>query len=433
MGILQSDKGTYSGTGPITVTLPNPTSSSSKIVVAILGDGTVGTPSGWELRDDNVGYDGAYFFEHAGGATSWDFTPGSAANYTWVAFELDNGVFDAVALSAYTNTSDITWATNGVTPTAGERVLIALVGHISPGATGHSVTSWSDSFVEVADQQVAAGDNPLGAVATRTVTADGVATYSTTATFSAAGDGRVGLLIAYASSSSALAVSAGADQAILTTGTAALSATATGGSGTKTYTWTKVNGPAGTFSAPSSASTTFTPSGGAGTYTLRCIVTDASGTAQDDVVVTVTTPPTLVRLATIESSTGWTPTPSGSTVLAVLSDSDDATLITSTDNPTNVAFDGYLPAMQPPAADQARRIRVRCDRPGASSGTVTGKLYEGATLRSTVSAAIPAALADVDLDFPVADLAAIASSSWTTVVTGTRTAMRLVLSFTAAV
>lgn len=230
----------------------------------------------------------------------------------------------------------------------------------------------------------------------------------------------------------ALDVNAGADQNIFTTQTAALVGSASGGSGTKTYTWTKVSGPAGSFGSPSSASTSFTPSGGAGVYVLRLLVTDSSGTDQDDVTITVTTAPTLVSYDSLASSTGWTPT--GGTALAVISDSSDSTLLTSSDNPVNVLLDGYLPAaVTAPGAGQNFVTRVRCDRPGSSSGTITGRLYEGATLRSTVVVAVPASLGDVDIVFPAADLAAIAPTSWTTVVTGTRSAMRVTLSATAAV
>lgn len=232
-------------------------------------------------------------------------------------------------------------------------------------------------------------------------------------------------------SNSELAVSAGTDQAIYTTQTASLTASATGGSGTKSYTWTKVSGPAGTFSAPSSASTTFTPTGGAGVYVLRALVTDSSGTGQDDVTVTVTAAPTLVSYDSITSSTGWTPT--GGTVLAVISDSSDSTLITSSDNPVNVLLDGYLPAITAPGSGQNFVTRVRCDRPGASSGAITGRLYEGSTLRSTVVVNVPSSLGDVDISFPAADLAPITPTAWSAVVTGTRTAMRVTLSATAAV
>lgn len=229
----------------------------------------------------------------------------------------------------------------------------------------------------------------------------------------------------------ALDVSAGTDQSIFTTQTASLLAVATGGAGTKTYTWTKVSGPAGSFSSASTAATVFTPSGGAGTYTLRVLTTDTSGTDQDDVVVTVAVAPTLVSYDSIASSTGLTAT--GGTVLAVISDSSDATLLTTSDNPTAVLLDGYLPPMAAPGAGQNFITRIRADRPGSSSGTVTGRLYEGATLRSTIVANIPSSLADVDISFPAADLTAITLASWTAITAGTHTAMRVTLSFTAAV
>lgn len=206
-----------------------------------------------------------------------------------------------------------------------------------------------------------------------------------------------------------LSINAGADQSIYTGVTATITATAAGGTGTKTYNWTKVNGPAGTFASNTSASTTFTPSG-AGTYTLRCIVTAGSETAQDDLVLTVTAAPTLVALASVASSTGWTAT--GGTVLAVLSDNSDATLITSTSNPTNVLLDGTFGAISQPIAGQNFIVRVRARKVSASTGTLTGKLYVATTLKSTVTVNLPDTLGDVDVSFPAADLGTITSGNW---------------------
>lgn len=214
-----------------------------------------------------------------------------------------------------------------------------------------------------------------------------------------------------ASTITALAVDAGSDQSIFTTGTASLTATPSGGTGSKTVVWTKVSGPAGTFSSTTTASTVFTPSG-AGTYVLRAIATDAaSATAQDDLTVTVTAAPTLVSLASIASSTGWTPT--GGTVIAVLSDSDDSTLITSSDNPTNVLFDGTFASVAAPNAGQNFTVRIRCRKVGAAAGTLTCRLYEGATLRSTQTVTPPNTMGDIDVSFPSSDIAVISAGAWT--------------------
>ncbi|MGN8245224.1 DUF4082 domain-containing protein [Cellulomonas soli] len=222
----------------------------------------------------------------------------------------------------------------------------------------------------------------------------------------------------------ALAVNAGADQSVfIGAAPAELAATAVGGSGTKTFTWTQLSGPTGEFSAPSSATTTFTPSD-VGTTVLRCIVTDSSGTAQDDVVVTASAMPTVARLAAINSSAGWTPT--GGTVLAVLSDGSDATGITSTPNPTDLLLDARYGQIDPPDADEGFVVRVRLRKIGAGTGTLIGRLYDGSTLRSTVPVPIPSALGWVEVAFPAADVALVTPSTWTS-------GVRVTIAVTAAV
>lgn len=220
----------------------------------------------------------------------------------------------------------------------------------------------------------------------------------------------------------ALTVDVGADQSVYTGIPIAVSATAAGGSGSNAYTWTKVNGPAGTFTAPAAASTIFTPSV-AGTYTLRCIVTSGAETVQDDLVVTVADAPTLTPFGSIASSTGWTPT--GGTVLAVLSDTSDSTVVTSSNNPTNVLLDGTFGPMTPPVTGQNFVVRARARKVSATTGTVTGRLYVATTLKSTVTVNLPDALSDVDISFPASDLTTITTAQWTT-------GVRVTLSVTAA-
>lgn len=117
---------------------------------------------------------------------------------------------------------------------------------------------------------------------------------------------------------------------------------------------------------------------------------------------------TLVPLASIASATGWTAT--GGTVLAVLGDIEDSTLITSSDDPSNVLFDGTFGAIVPPSG--AFTVRVRTYKSSATSGTLTGKLYVNTTLKSTVSVSIPDVLGNVYLVFPAGDLATITAPDW---------------------
>jgi hypothetical protein len=210
---------------------------------------------------------------------------------------------------------------------------------------------------------------------------------------------------------SALDISVGVDQAIYTGQTADLVGTAVGGSGGKTYAWTKTSGPSGTFGSPLAAASTFTPSG-AGTYVLRCTVTDGSGTDFDELTVTVSTVPTKVPLATINSAVDWTVF-GGGTVQEVLADTSSSTGVQSVDNPTNVVIDGVFGAVTEPPVDSSFTVEVEAQRLEGTSGTFVARLYEGATLRSTQTISVPSALTVLQIVFPPEDIAVIASGSWT--------------------
>lgn len=117
---------------------------------------------------------------------------------------------------------------------------------------------------------------------------------------------------------------------------------------------------------------------------------------------------TLVPLASIASSVDWSAT--GGTVVSVLGDSDDATYVTSSANPSNVLLDGTFGAVAVPAGDFIIGMRAR--KGLASSGTVTAKLYVATTLKSTVIVDLPDVLGDVYIAFPAADLTTITAPNW---------------------
>lgn len=209
-----------------------------------------------------------------------------------------------------------------------------------------------------------------------------------------------------------LSVDAGSDQSIYVGQSASVSASASGGTSPYSYAWTVISG-SGSFLNSNQASTTFTPSGGAGTRVLRCIATDdTSSTAQDDITITVSQAPDFVTVASVNDSTGWTPT--GGTVQQVLSDTSDSTLITSIDNPTEQVLDLTMGAAVV-APGQHWTQRVRCRRGGdAATGTMNGHLYVGSTLHSTVTGrSVPGSMSDVDFTFPAGDLTDITPQQWT--------------------
>lgn len=208
-----------------------------------------------------------------------------------------------------------------------------------------------------------------------------------------------------------LSVNAGADQSVYVGQTANVSASAAGGTEPYSYAWTVVSG-SGSFLNSNQANTTFTPSGGAGVRVLRCIVTDANSTvAQDDITVTVSQAPEFVTVASVNDATGWTPT--GGTVVQVLSDTSDNTLITSIDNPTEQVLDVNTQPI-PINTGQHLVARVRARRGGsATTGTVTGHLYVGTTLHATVEGRpVPGSMGDVDITFPASDIQNITPTEW---------------------
>lgn len=226
-----------------------------------------------------------------------------------------------------------------------------------------------------------------------------------------------------------LGINAGSDQAIFTGQVASLSAAASGGAGTKSYAWITVSGPAGTFGSADAASTTFTPSA-AGVCNLRCTVTDSTGSAYDDVQITVTEVTSSASVASVVDSTNWTVEPSG-TALAALTDSDGSTLLRSSSNPTAQALKVQLTPINAPGAGVDLVVQVTCDAITAGSASLTAQLYEGATLRSTVSGLTVSAGDNanpvtnvVSVSFPAADVASV--TDWTT-------GLIVNLAFTAAV
>src|SRR5699024_3534734 len=209
-----------------------------------------------------------------------------------------------------------------------------------------------------------------------------------------------------------LSVDAGADQSIYVGQTANVSASASGGTAPYSYAWTVVSG-SGSFLNSNQASTTFTPTGSAGVRVLRCIVTDANSTvAQDDLTLTVTQAPSMVGVAEVNDATGWTAI--GGTVKDVLNDTSDSTGITSMDNPVEQVLDVIVdPVTIQEGQHFAARFRARRGI-SATTATVTGYLYTGTTMHSTVTARpIPGTLGDVDLTFPADEIENITAQQWT--------------------
>lgn len=153
----------------------------------------------------------------------------------------------------------------------------------------------------------------------------------------------------------------------------------------------------------------------AGTYTVSLTVTDSNSlTGSVSHSVTITAPQASVTVASITLSTGWTA--STGTALACITDGDPTTFITSSASPTGLELDLKMQAMTPPITGQSLVVVLGSDMLLATSGTVDAQLYEGATLRSSltnqaITAGSGSSVAGtVILTFPWSDVSSV--SSW---------------------
>lgn len=198
-------------------------------------------------------------------------------------------------------------------------------------------------------------------------------------------------------------ITASASPTTVSTGqSSALTSTATNGTGTRAFEWTRASGPGGTFSAPSSASTSWTPNA-SGVNTLQVTVTDGQDT--DSAVVTVDAIGQ-VTFPTVDLVSGATAV--GGSASAVLSDTNDATYI------ADGIVDLTLPRVEPIVGDLEVTIR---DSRGidAPVGELGLTLRDGATTVATATvdpASASATPGDRVVTFPAAAISSVSDAKW---------------------
>jgi hypothetical protein len=188
MGITQRASAAFTGAS-FTPTLSAASSASNLLVVLVLGNTTVTTPTGWTLKTSSVVSAGLYWFEKQGdGATSWTFTCVSGGG-TWNVFEIASGTTGAAA-GGQANVASATYTSTTTTPTAGTReLLVGFEGQATVSTSATTVTAMTGGFTELSgtDLQATTGttDWPQGVVGSIDDAAtDGVTAYSSTATYS---------------------------------------------------------------------------------------------------------------------------------------------------------------------------------------------------------------------------------------------------------
>lgn len=109
------------------------------------------------------------------------------------------------------------------------------------------------------------------------------------------------------------------------------------------------------------------------------------------------------------TQTGGTAT--GGTAIAVLSDDDDATYLTSPDNPSSWTVDLTLPAIQAPSGDLY--VAIRANYITASGGSIVATLRDGSTTVATApTVSLGGTVSTSWAVFPAASLTGLTSGQW---------------------
>ena len=206
IALVQSAEGT-SASSSVSPAFSGASTAGNLIVLGFAADDYNGTPdTGWtqSAEMEIQGFHGGYiWWRISTGETSFSYTIGSATNSAWVLAEFsgcdDTDPYD-ISESQFTNTSGTTQATPTITPTTGERVLVAMVGgSLNSDLTGN-YGAWTDSFTDIASGgSNGAGTNDCCGLAYRLVTGDGSTTFSTTGDYTGGTScqSRSGLIISF--------------------------------------------------------------------------------------------------------------------------------------------------------------------------------------------------------------------------------------------
>jgi hypothetical protein len=200
MALVQQNGGTTNGSASIVTSLGSATTAGNTILIFANGAGTITTPSGFTSRSPQVNTQGLYLFEKLVASGNSSDTPtltmSGAFNATWQIVEYSGiTAFDVSSgnNSGYVGETSVTTPT--LTPTSGERLLVAFVGLLNRTNTGTFAAgdpqSWTNSFTgersdSIVGQAGTGRGSMVGGWADRSgVTGNGTTSYSTNASYTA--------------------------------------------------------------------------------------------------------------------------------------------------------------------------------------------------------------------------------------------------------
>src|SRR5687768_3451059 len=206
VALVKSAKGS-SALATTTASFASATTAGNLIVLAFASDDYNGTPgAGWTQStgmEQQTFHGGYVWWRISTGETSFQYTIGSATNSAWVIAEfsgVDATPYD-VSNGQFVQTSSASYTTPSITPSTGNRLLVAMMGGSVGGSTdlsGYSWGSWLNSFTHIDSRgSNGGGTNDLVGIAYRTVTGDGSTGYSSGATATGVLQSRSGLIISF--------------------------------------------------------------------------------------------------------------------------------------------------------------------------------------------------------------------------------------------
>jgi hypothetical protein len=220
IALVQSASGgqnTASTTASMTLTTP---ATAGNLLIGFLGSdayATAGAPTGWTestgCRQET--FIGSYLWWKvaSGGETGLSKALSPNGTYAWAIAEYSGTAAAPFDISAgqLAQSSAVSYTTASITPTAGDRLLIAEIGG-SHGTTAFTdLTTWVNSFTRVAvgTSAISTAHDIIG-FGSLLVTAGGGATaYSSGATYTGATpESRTGIIAAFKAASSGVAASA---------------------------------------------------------------------------------------------------------------------------------------------------------------------------------------------------------------------------------
>lgn len=190
------------------VTWTTPATAGNLLLIVVCSDDyrtTGGIPAGFT---ESTGckqetFHGLYVWwaKAAGGETSATYTIGSASTSVWETYEYsgtDAAPYD-ISAGQLAQSAGISYTTPPLTPTAGSRLLAAVIGGSSGNGNFTGMSTWLNSFAAqlVVTNTKASGTRDIAGMATLTPTADGATGYSSGATYSQSASARSGIIISF--------------------------------------------------------------------------------------------------------------------------------------------------------------------------------------------------------------------------------------------